>query len=465
MTGERRDRARGEAAAWTVAQHLSRRLGPGYFLGRGNPGDHQVDVLWFHPRRLGDPHLWLDPENGTSAGDRAVHDRQVWRRVARGEVSAALVADELIEQMRMHTTIAEQPMPASNTVSTLAAIARHSALFGREWLITWGIMWGVHLPSEGWAEGVAESRFQVFPHVKTDGLTAGVDRDGPAGRFWFVEDRESQALCLIDSDGEFAFPGMPPTAWATDGDPFAKGPLATTLIRRMESANEYGSTAPPVLGLPTVLSQFNRKERFWLITEASGRGASEIHGHGLALGEDFRSRLETAVGWDVPEHAWMAMDYHLSWIAGALNWKAGATGPDALNNLPTASASVTGTQEDVDLILAWATPDSYRVLLVEAKGVTAWTNKQATSKIDRLKHIIEQAQDLPLDVEWRYVLASPKASAKLTTKDWPSWATSSDGSPYWLPLNIPPTLVKTQRCDDSGKPSSSGTHWRIVADS
>ncbi len=70
------------------------------------------------------------------------------------------------------------------------------------------------------------------------------------------------------------------------------------------------------------------------------------------------------------------MDYHLDWIyASALLAAADDTGTVHSNK----NGLVTGHQEDIDLVVAYEGGDGAHIVMVVAKGVTGWTNKQATS--------------------------------------------------------------------------------------
>ena len=66
-----------------------------------------------------------------------------------------------------------------------------------------------------------------------------------------------------------------------------------------------GIPAHSELGLPAMLSAFNRKERLFLLGYASGGlDPLELHAPGLRLSLAFRTNLEAAIDLPVPAHAW-----------------------------------------------------------------------------------------------------------------------------------------------------------------
>ncbi len=59
--------------------------------------------------------------------------------------------------------------------------------------------------------------------------------------------------------------------------------------------------------LITLLRQLNRKERYYLVAQALGIRE-------FRLGDDFRGQLAAVVGREIPQDAFVAMDYHLNWL-------------------------------------------------------------------------------------------------------------------------------------------------------
>ncbi|MHB1415078.1 MAG: hypothetical protein ACYC1C_07475 [Chloroflexota bacterium] len=60
-----------------------------------------------------------------------------------------------------------------------------------------------------------------------------------------------------------------------------------------------------------LLWSFNRKERFFLVGQALGNPS-------FTLSAQFRGRLGESFGLQVPENAFVAMDYHLDWLYASL---------------------------------------------------------------------------------------------------------------------------------------------------
>ncbi len=206
-----------------------------------------------------------------------------------------------------------------------------------------------------------------------------------------------------------------------------------------------------MINLPELLESFNRKERFFLISQALGRSQ---------LNDDFRAKLGRSVDLTIPEGALIAMDYHLDWLTAALYaYKSGATG-GILDN--PGQQVIKGNQEDIDLLIAFDEGEQAHVVLAEAKGVTGWKNDQMQSKADRLRVIFGPDGERYPGVVPHFCLLSPRIPQQLKTENWPRWMTKDDGSYCWLELKIPKGRVKVTRCDADGKASVSGDHFRII---
>lgn len=206
----------------------------------------------------------------------------------------------------------------------------------------------------------------------------------------------------------------------------------------------------PSSKLVDALSRFNRKERYWLLLDAVGDPF-------LELSSGFRDKLRNALGIDIPERPWWAFDYHFDWLHAVL-----AFGPEYdFNQLcgpqPNLGNEIRGTQEDIDLILAFDTT----IILIEAKLTTAWNNMQMRSKIDRIVKLPQEHINLHL------VLSSPRSTKKLELDGWPDWAVSKKDNavaPHHIVLNHGDPNVKTlsvSRCDSDGFVTRTGTHWIV----
>jgi len=206
------------------------------------------------------------------------------------------------------------------------------------------------------------------------------------------------------------------------------------------------------MDLVEALKSFNRKERFWLIRNALGP-ASET------LDEAFRRRLQQAIGVEVPATAWWAMDYHLDWLVGALTML--ARGDAAFASHPNDQRLVCGNQEDMDLVVAF----DRTLVLIEAKGDTAWSNEQFQGKVKRLEGL-QAAGLMPSPLRLFFVLTSPRPPVGLVPKEgtrWSPWMCDDQERPLFFPLEMPTEFWKVTRWDDERQqPSFAGTRWKIV---
>lgn len=212
--------------------------------------------------------------------------------------------------------------------------------------------------------------------------------------------------------------------------------------------------------LAEALRRFNRKERNLLIRDALGDQENR-----LQLSKKFREKLQLALSISVREDAWWATDYHLNWLAGALNLYAngeetiGAPYQNPL--LRDERRLVEPNQEDLDMVVV----SDCNLILIEAKAFGAWGNRQMASKVQRLTFLqsfygsVAGAASRP--VQFHFVLASPRPSKRLKFAGWPSWMLSAN-APRRVELVVPTSPLAIARCDDNGHPSESGDHWKIV---
>ncbi len=200
------------------------------------------------------------------------------------------------------------------------------------------------------------------------------------------------------------------------------------------------------------LESFNRKERFFLVGWALGNPE-------FRLSSTFRRELSSSLNLDVPAESFVAMDYHLDWIYASAFLA--ATG-DTNTVHPNKDGLVSGSQEDMDLIVACSAGETAHLIMVEAKGVTAWTNKQATSKARRLEAIFGQRGDRWSHICPHFVIVSPTEPQGLNCSRWPGWMKREGGRPHWMKMEIPGGLVQVARCSESGKVSQEGQYWKVV---
>lgn len=98
-----------------------------------------------------------------------------------------------------------------------------------------------------------------------------------------------------------------------------------------------------------------------------------------------------------------------------------------------------GNQEDVDLLVAFEDGTTTHVILVEAKGDTAWSNKQMKSKAERLRVAFDGINDT---VKPHFAFISPSPPQHLITEGWPNWISTSNH----LVMQVTGDL-KVTRCD------------------
>ena len=203
----------------------------------------------------------------------------------------------------------------------------------------------------------------------------------------------------------------------------------------------------------TNLRRFNRKERFFLVGWALGNRE-------FRLDPAFRGELSSALNLDVSGGAFVAMDYHLDWIYASAFLSA-ADDAEAIHS--NADGLVSGSQEDMDLVVAFSAGETAHLIMVEAKGVTGWTNKQATSKARRLEAIFGQGGDRWSHICPHFIIVSPREPQGLECSRWPGWMKRGVGRPFWMKMEIPGGLVRVTRCSESGKVSQEGQYWKVVA--
>ena len=198
-----------------------------------------------------------------------------------------------------------------------------------------------------------------------------------------------------------------------------------------------------------ILDSFNRKERFFLIREASGEEA-------FRLSEDYREKLAEAICVDkLPCGAFVAMDYHLDWLHASLYLaydEPGEKGPFC-NDIGVS----TGTQQDTDLLIVFESEGVYHLILVEAKAYSSWDNDQLKRKAERLGRIFgNDGKQYRPDVIPYFIITSPSKPQKLKTEGWPKWM-----SDYrWIELGVPERR-KVTGCDQNCKPTDKRPYFKI----
>lgn len=172
------------------------------------------------------------------------------------------------------------------------------------------------------------------------------------------------------------------------------------------------------------LESFNRKERFLLLRETLGQSAFQ-------LSSDFRQALKKQLDLEIPAGAYVAMDYHLDWIQVAMCYREDELPLDQEVPMRRGDPLVEGTQEDVDLLVAFDGSKGTHVVLIEAKADTPWKEDQLCSKARRLERIFDPQQGH--DVTPYFVMMSPKPPPVEPT--WPDWM-----KVVWIELRLPEGL-------------------------
>lgn len=205
-----------------------------------------------------------------------------------------------------------------------------------------------------------------------------------------------------------------------------------------------------------LLRRLNRKERFFLLNESLNTKAFQ-------LSKSFRDRLkrELRLKKEIPDSALVAMDYHIDWIAAALIHHSNFT-KEAI--YPNNENHVKGSQQDVDLMVAFADKEGVQYLIfLEAKGQTPWRSDQLRMKAHRLKLIFGNDGSKFQKVRPYFCLLSPKRPTNLRKFDWPTWWMNSSDCLNWLKLDMRDNLLRVARWDKKrGKSSRDGEHFRIV---
>jgi len=205
------------------------------------------------------------------------------------------------------------------------------------------------------------------------------------------------------------------------------------------------------------LSEFNRKERFYLIGKALGNEK-------FSLSEEFRKSLNmclTKLPMEIPSDSFVAIDFHIDWIYGS----AFLIDNESSSNLYTLNSDyIKATQEDVDLLVSF--PDKFNkeishLIMCECKAETGWTNKQLHSKTERIRKIFgEDGNNFKNIVIPYFIIISPKKSKDLDTSVAPAFM-KIDGDIPWMKLSLPNNLKKITRCNSIKKNDKDGKYWKV----
>ena len=208
-----------------------------------------------------------------------------------------------------------------------------------------------------------------------------------------------------------------------------------------------------------ILESFNRKERFFLVAQALGNP-------GFELSTGFREKLGKAVGLDrqgieIPACAFAAMDYHLDWLQASLVLSRNIQ--EEVFDFPNTGDAIKGTQEDIDLLIAFNRGGQYHLILVEAKayegdGFASFKRGQLESKAARLVKIFGDDGQKYDKVTPHFCLLSPQCPTPRYPYPLP-WDKEK-----WLQLSVPDKSERriVERYDKNArKASAKGNHFHI----
>ena len=198
------------------------------------------------------------------------------------------------------------------------------------------------------------------------------------------------------------------------------------------------------------LKDFNSKERFFLTGQILGNPS-------FTPSSEFREKLSALLEISIPADALSAMDYHIDWLYASLNL---ANDNDLSKIYPNENRFIKAQQEDIDWLIAFNTQSAYHLVLIEAKGVTGWTNEQMTSKANRFGEIFGKQGNSWPGVVPHFVMMSSSQSQHLSVEKWPQWM-APNGKIKWLELPIPKSLIHVYRCNEQGQESKDGQSWKV----
>jgi hypothetical protein len=232
---------------------------------------------------------------------------------------------------------------------------------------------------------------------------------------------------------------------------YVAGRISTMNTPVLDMVTVVATSASSAEQVIDYLRRFNSKERFFLVGHILGNPQ-------FVPSDKFVQEIEHSLKIELPSEPFAAMDYHLDWLYASL-YLAFQNGSSKIH--PNDDAIIKGQQEDVDFLLAFIDVQKQcHIVLVEAKGVTSWTNKQMRSKILRLGRIFGLDGKKWPGIVPHFVILSPGRPQHLDTSQWPNWI-SADGKVPWARLPTPSELYKVTRCDEHGRPNRQDRWWKM----
>ncbi len=205
------------------------------------------------------------------------------------------------------------------------------------------------------------------------------------------------------------------------------------------------------------LKSFNRKERFYLIGQMLGNPE-------FRMDENQLDKISKLIKVKIPSEYFAAMDYHLDWIYASL-FLTQEHGEkifqrNFIDNNKKVDLQISGTQEDVDFLLAFIDPENKtHIVMIEAKGDSYFSNGQLDSKNKRFKAIFGNENTWP-NVRPHFIICSPKKPQKIKIEE-PAYFIFKYSKLPWLELDMGEGKNKVTRCDDEGEPYNNGEYWTV----
>ena len=125
---------------------------------------------------------------------------------------------------------------------------------------------------------------------------------------------------------------------------------------------------------------------------------------------------------------------------------------------------MTATQEDIDLLVAYEDGQGCHLVMVEAKGVTSYSNRQFRSKVKRLSLMFDGRAARASQAIPHFVLVSPRRSQRLKYNGCAPWMLDPEGEVRWLQMPLPAKLKRVVRCKEDGTISRHGDYWKVVSE-
>jgi hypothetical protein len=340
---------------------------------------------------------------------------------------------------------------------------------GQRWVVVPGTVRAIAEVDAGVAERIFGS---------TDAIVLGGWPGATTGRAWasyaqFADEVETGSIPKDVRVAMYDPENWEPTPLAERLDPLGSIEAFCALAR----SNGYFVLITPHANLVSVPNSIHapragetREEAFLRsgIVEVSAANADAVETQPQKMQRDppaydFRRAAHRAAHVVIPQDAFAAMDYHLSWLQAALVLLNGTDPSNAASGLPLDGDGSDGPMgapfvwniEDVDLLVAFAEGAGYKVVMFEAKGYTEWDKAQLISKVTRLRSMFgDDGRRFP-DVEPHLIFVSP-GHPPVDGVPWAPWMLDgADGKPYHLPLPQP----VEQKLEITRGASKGATWW------